>query len=217
MEFRWKKHLDRLAEPERAKKLNKAERRESQRVQQLFEALEKLNSDLLKNRPKRPKWRTLLAPVNGGPIFVPMRGDPFQADINAAINLGLRAIAAPENAEIHIRVRSERKGDKFFVRAENLREKARWGAKPPEIALPNEKHRADLLAEARPNFYADLGSVADFDGAEVLGQRNFASGRGVWGTIKGNDWREGKDWQRVEEINSARIQKWKHSDDNIPM
>jgi hypothetical protein len=218
-EFRWKKHLDRLADPERAKKLSKAERRESQRVHQLFEALKKLNSDLLSNRPARPKWRTLLAPVNGGPIFVPMRGNPFQADINAAINLGLRAIAAPENGEIHLRVRSERehKGDKFRVRADNIRERARWGEKPPEITVPNEKHRTDLLAEARPNFYADLGSVADFDKAEVSGQQNFASGRGLWGTIKGNEWREGKDWQRVEEINCARIQKSKHGDDNIPM
>jgi hypothetical protein len=216
-EFRWKKHLDRLADPERAKKLNKAERRESQRVRQLFEMLDSLNADLKKNRPKRPKWRTLLAPVNGGPIFVPMRGNPFQADINAAINLGLRAVAAPDNGEIHLRIRSERKGDKFFVRAENLREKARWGTKPPEITIPNEKHRADLLAEARPNFYADLGSVADFDCAEVSGRNHFASGRGVWGTIKGNDWREGKDWQRVEEINRARIQKWECASDHIPM
>ena len=216
-EFRWKKHLDRLADPERAKKLSKAERRESQRVQQLFGMLEKVNTDLLKDRPKRPKWRTLLAPVAGGPIFVPMRGNPFQADINAAINLGLRAIAAPETGEIHLRIRSENKSGKFLVRADNIREKARWkGSKPPEIIIPDEKHRADLLVEARPNFYADLGGVADFDKAEVSGQQNFASGRGLWGTIKGNEWREGKDWLRVEEINRARIQKWKRGDDDVP-
>ena len=97
VEFRWKKHLDRLADPERLKKLNKDERAESERVKAVFDALEKLNADLLKNRPARPKWRTLLVPLRGGPIFVPMRGKPFQADINAAINLGLRALAAPDN------------------------------------------------------------------------------------------------------------------------
>jgi hypothetical protein len=116
-----------------------------------------------------------------------------------------------------LRVRSENKGGKFFVRADNIREKARWGKKPPEIIIPNEKHRTDLLAEARPNFYSDLGGVADFDKAEVSGQQNFASGRGLWGTIKGNERREGKDWLRVEEINGARIEKWKRSDDNVPM
>ncbi len=217
-EFRWKKHLDRLADPERVKKLSKVELRESQRVQQLFGMLAKVNEDLLKDRPKRPKWRTLLAPVAGGPIFVPMRGNPFQADINAAINLGLRAIAAPETGEIHLRIRSENKSGKFLVRADNIREKARWkGPKPPEIIIPDDRHRADLLAEARPNFYADLGGVADFDKAEVSGQQNFASGRGLWGTIKGNERREGKDWLRVEEINRTRIQKSERGDDDVPM
>ena len=178
--------------------------------------LTKLNADLLAEQPKRPKWRTLLAPVAGGPIFVPMRGNPFQADINAAINLGLRAIAAPENGAIHLRVRSEHKGNEFRVRADNIREKARWGKKPPEITIPNLNHHEDLLAEARPNFYTDLGGVADFDKAEILDQKNFASGRGIWGTIKGNEWREGKDWLRVEEINRARIQKWERGEDDIP-
>jgi hypothetical protein len=73
-----------------------------------------------------------------------------------------------------------------------------------------------LLAEARPNFYADRGGVADFDKAEVLAQLNFASGRGLWGTIKGNERREGKDWLRVEEINRARIEKWERGDDDVP-
>src|SRR5262249_34864240 len=132
-EFRWRKHLERLADPERAKKLSKEEREESQRVKSLFEALEKLNTKLRENRPARPKWRTLLAPMAGGPIFIPMRGSPQQADINAAINLGLRTIASPENYEIHVRLRSKREGDRFFVRAENLREKARWKVDKHEI------------------------------------------------------------------------------------
>ena len=211
-EFRWRKHLDRLADPERSKKLSKEERGESQRVKALFETLEKLNSALMENRPARPKWRTLLAPVAGGPIFVPMRGKPQQADINAAINLGLRAIAAPENVEIHLRIRSKREDDKFFVRAENLREKARWGADSREIIIANEKSRTELLAEARPNFFADFGSVASFDSAKVSGLAcTIASGRGLWGTINQ------RDWQRVEEINRVRIQKWEHGNDDLPM
>jgi hypothetical protein len=210
-EFRWRKHLERLADPERAKKLSKDERAESQRVQALFDTLEKLNTELLKNRPARPKWRTLLAPIAGGPIFVPMRGNPQQADINAAINLGLRTIAAPENYEIHLRLRSKRDGDKFFVRAENLREKARWKADKHEIKPTEGESLAALLTENYPNFFADIGSVANFDRAEISGKGGFASGRGLWGTINQND------WQRVAELNRARIQKWEHGDDNIPM
>jgi hypothetical protein len=210
-EFRWRKHLERLADPERIKKLSKDERKESQRVKALFDTLEKLNAELLKNRPARPKWRTLLAPVAGGPIFVPMRGNPQQADINAAINLGLRTIAAPENYEIHLRLRSKREGDRFFVRAENLREKARWKTDKHEIKPLEGESLASLLTENYPNFFADIGAVASFDRAEISSRRGFASGRGLWGTINQND------WQRVEELNRARIQKSERGDDNIPM
>ncbi len=210
-EFRWRKHLERLADPERAKKLSKEEREESQRVKSLFEVLEKLNTKLRENRPARPKWRTLLAPMAGGPIFVPMRGNPQQADINAAINLGLRTIAAPENYEIHLRIRSKREGDKFFVRAENLREKARWKTDKHEIKPPEGESLSGLLTENYPNYFADVGSVASFDRAEISGKRGFASGRGLWGTVNQ------RDWQRVEELNRARIQKWERGDDDVPM
>jgi hypothetical protein len=64
-EFRWKKHLDRLADPEREKKLSDDERAESQRVQSLFAELERMNADIRKANPARPKWLTLLAPVAG--------------------------------------------------------------------------------------------------------------------------------------------------------
>jgi hypothetical protein len=166
---------------------------------------------LLKNRPARPKWRTLLAPVPGGPIFVPMRGNPQQADINAAINLGLRTIAAPENYEIHVRLRSKREGDKFFVRVENLREKARWKTNKFEIKPPEGESLTSLLTENYPNFFTDVGSVANYDRAEISGKRGFASGRGLWGTINQND------WSRIEELNRARIGKWERGDDDIPM
>jgi hypothetical protein len=210
-EFRWRKHLERLSDPERAKKLSKEEREESQRVKSLFDTLEKLNGELLKKRPQRPKWRTLLAPMAGGPIFVPMRGNPRQADINAAINLGLRAIAAPENAEIHLRVRSKREGDNFFVRAENLREKARWKTEKTEIKPAGGDSLSGLLTENYPNFFADVGSVARFDRAEISGKDGYASGRGLWGTVNQ------RDWERVEALNLARIQKWERGDDDVPM
>jgi hypothetical protein len=243
-EFRWKKHLDRLADPVREKKLSKDERAESQRVQSLFAELERMNADIRKADPARPKWRTLLAPAAGGPIFIPAsemewfdrknrktgktermfgykpvgscRPVVAQADINAAINLGLRAIAAPETADIHLRIRAKREGETFVVRADNKREKARWGDKPVKVEVLKESERKKLLADAHLNFFADLGGVAEYDHTEIAGGKSFASGRGIWGSIKGNDWHVGKDWQRVEEINRARIQKLKHdSEDNL--
>ncbi len=211
-DFRWKKHLERLADPERAAKLGLKEQAESEAVRRLFAELNKLNADLLANRPARPKWRTLLAPQQLGPIFVPMRGNPMQADINAAINLGLRAIAAPEADHIHIRFRAARDGETFVVRAENAREKARWKEGAPEIFIAEDAEREKLLAEARVNFFADIGSVAAFDKATLQGS-NFAvaSGRGLWGTIRQCD------WQRCEEINRARVEKLESAGDEIPM
>jgi hypothetical protein len=225
-EHRWQKHIVRLREEAEGKrKLDKPDREESQRVKEVVDALTKLNEDLLverdiaraEGRTFRPKWRTLLVPVAGGPIFIPMQGQPMQADINAAINLGLRAIAAPEAGDIHVRIRAKRDGDTFFVRAENAREKARWPGKPPEIAVPDEADRKKLLADAHLNFFSDVAKVADFDLATIDGTNGFASGRGIFGTIRGNDWRVGKDWLRCQELNRARIHCAEHAGDNIPM
>lgn len=236
--FPWKKHLDRLQEMELGKrKLREGERRESERIRTLFRQLNEINKGVREANPERPKWRMLLAPITGGPIFVPAseteryeRENPvtektesairfkqignrrptmIQSDIGAAISHGFRALAAPDMSDIHVRIRTVREGDTFIVRAENVREKARWGKKPPKIHVINEKDCKKLLTETRPNFFVDIGSVADYDGARIDDRDGFASGRGIWGTIKGNDWHVGKDWQRCEEINAVRVERWK--------
>jgi len=246
-EFRWKKHLDRLTDPVRYAKLDREERAESRGVKELFDLLEQMNADIRAARSVRPKWRTLLAPVVGGPIFVPAsavelgeRKNPKtgktesvvgysevggrrpvvgQADINAAINLGLRAIAAPDADDIHLRIRAKREGESFVVRAENAREKARWKDKAGKIAVPNEADRKKLLADAHLNFFADAGKVADYDEAVIDRTKGYASGRGIWGTIK-----NGKDWKRVQGINAARVKscgltppaEWESDADELP-
>jgi hypothetical protein len=198
-DYRWKKHLERLADPDRAKKLSTEERKESEWVKTLFDALDKLNVCVKEKSPLRPQWRTLLAPVAGGPVFVPMKGKPIQADMNAAINLGLRAMASPEAADIHLRIRAERKGDGFVVRAENIREKAQWGDKPPAIEVGNDADRKKLLEDARLNFFKDVGAVATFDKAKVSNKHGYASGRGLWGSINQ------KDFLRCGTLNNDRL------------
>lgn len=209
--FRWRKHLERLGDPERLKKLDKAELAESRCVKRLFNQLDELNADLLKNRPARPKWRTLLAPMQLGPIFVPLRGQPMQADINAAINLGLRAIAAPEADDIHLRIRAMRDGEAFRVRAENARERARWKEKPPAVTVAKDSERKKLLESARLNFFFDTGDVANFDRANIEGLNSpIASGRGIWGTVNLAD------WKRCEEINNTRITRARAAAETLP-
>jgi hypothetical protein len=242
-DFRWKKHLDRLADPERAKKLDKDELAESQSVKRLFDQLETLNADLIKNRPARPQWRTLLAPMQLGPIFVPAsametierlnkrtgkkeeivvfkpvngrRPTALQADINAAINLGLRAIAAPDADDIHLRIRAMREGESFRIRAENARERARWKDKPFTVTVAKDSERKKLLENARLNFFFDLGEIATFDRATIEGvQSPVASGRGLWATVNQSD------WPRCEALNAARIAGKKNGrepEDDVPM
>lgn len=203
-DFRWKKHLVRLqAEAAGEKRLKPDERVESVHVKALLDQLAAINKDEADGGNKRPKWRTLLAPVAGGPIFVPAKGSATQADMNAAINLGFRAIAAPDVDDIHVRLRSERKAERFLVRAENTREKARWKGKELGIVFEAADQRSakPLLTESHPNFFADVGGVATFDRATV-GSLRVASGRGLWRTINDND------WFIVNRLNNDRLEKW---------
>ena len=99
-EWQWRKHLERLAKHDSGeKKLKPPALREVKRVAALLETLKRINSSRRRN-PATNRWidapRTLLAPMAGGPIFIPMAGAAMQADINAAINIGLRAIASPD-------------------------------------------------------------------------------------------------------------------------
>jgi hypothetical protein len=124
----------------------------------------------------------------------------MQADINAAVNIGLRAIAHPACADIHHRVRTERKKD-----AISSRESRRFGKEQSEIimrdgdAMPKEKSS---------NLFYDKTHVAKWGRArleKVTGNPpdNFpyASGPALWKTV--NDW--DFQWTRCEAINDARL------------
>jgi len=158
--------------------------------------------------------RCLLAPVPLGPLFVPVKSAVpiMQADINAAINLGLRAMAAPNAHEIHVRIRSEIKDGQFQVRAGSKREKARWGSEPPAIKMLDESQRIALVREGgHPNFFVDRGRVATFDKAEVEGLHlPVASGRGMWKSVRDIE------WKRCREINLERMCHWGFVVDDTP-
>ncbi|MBI5385158.1 MAG: type V CRISPR-associated protein Cas12b [Verrucomicrobia bacterium] len=223
-------------------------RAESERVERLFQQLDELNDDRLKEqelarragRPFRPKWRTLLAPMAGGPIFVPIcevvasPDDPklqpavVQADINAAINLGLRAIADPRVWAIHSRLRTQReeKGGGLLAR-----EKRKFGEKVKvklAVAGPGASDAGDTR---NPNFFADFAGLQAL--AETLAQENprdrgltnhwqsaqldgdsqpiaLMHGRSFWGTVKAAQ------WKRINALNAARIAAWCDKLDPMP-
>jgi hypothetical protein len=178
---------------------------EAKWVQELIRQVNKLNE----GRDGKPP-RTLLAPLAGGPIFVPivdqLNGADIQpalaqADINAAINLGLRAIADPRLWSIHPRCRTQRQGNQILTR-----EKRKFGEK----GQPLTAHRADGVKTddtRNPNFFAEIsGSLTPWESATVDGQR-LLSGRCFWSEVKK------RQWQRCAEINARHLKKW---EDDLP-
>lgn len=170
--------------------------------------------------------RTLLWPRAGGPLFVPMRDWPEavakdggtlvtrhgiqQADINAAINIGLRALAGPMAFSIRQRVRVEPAPDGGMTAlCVNKLELARG-----LVSLP------DLGEErARATWFIDQGEVAPDTWTRkdhairvaasitIAGQAvRIATGRALWGAVKHGA------WDRVMQINRARLGKWQDKD-----
>jgi len=196
-------------------------------TQETFRELEKIG------RSPKPH-RTLLAPQPGGPMFITakeiphpaptekrrQKGNigvlPMQADLNAAVNLALRAVAHPSCAEIHHRLRSERKKagkgqqDSFLAR-----EKRRFGNE--KIALLPEKGN-DLPKEKNTNFFFDEHRVANFGRARLETDAGssfvYASGPGLWKKV--ND--RVQQWERCRLINSIRLAQWSNDpEDDVPM
>jgi len=135
------------------------------------------------------KPRTLFAPLAGGPVFIPVVDSAngveltpalAQADINAAINLALRAVANPKLWPIHPRLRSQResgekasKGKKAKAKQETpktntepkllTREKRKFGEAGKSLIV--QRASAAKADDTRqPNLFADfagLDSIAD--------------------------------------------------------
>jgi hypothetical protein len=215
-EWQWRKHLERLAKHDSGeKKLKPPALREVKRVAALLETLKRINSNRRRD-PATNRWvdapRTLLAPMAGGPIFVPMAGAAMQADINAAINIGLRAIASPDCHNILHRIRSIANEGQFQIRAESKREKARWPGNTLTVEFRQSKSAEELAKGRNPNFFVDAGGVAKFDRARIADEGvsfsstlawPLASGRGLWGTVNRFE------WLRVNQLNNERLgKKW---------
>jgi hypothetical protein len=137
-----------------------------------------------KKRPQPCPKRTLFVPMAGGPVFVPvvdkvtdadLAPKIAQADINAAINLALRAIADPRLWSIHPRLRSQREGDAKPSKGKKgklvqttaatsaearllTREKRKFGeaGKPLTVHRPTDAKSDDTR---QPNFFADFAGL----------------------------------------------------------
>jgi IS605 OrfB family transposase len=191
---RWRRHLagEKISDRQSAD--------EHERVAQLFELLDAANKDR-RSTDKRNPWRTLYVPQYGGNLFISAAGNggPVQADINAAINLGLRAIAAPDCHEIHWRIRLDREVEDYRPRRKSKREEARWKSTPKNAMFVFNKQPPTDLKDA----FVDILNVADYDHCRLDGlSLRLAGGRGFWDTVNKME------WNRCMALNAVRLNKW---------
>jgi hypothetical protein len=192
-------------------------RNENLRLIQQFEALETINARRRSAGKQHPA--TLLLPKPGGPLFLGAKDSPLvQSDMNAAINLAFRAVAAPEALHLLHRVRAQHQEGKITTVAKNARERAAYGKKGSTIVL---RGAGPSNLSKSPNFFCDVNHVANFDiGGIALGTESHtvASGIGLWRAV--NE----KILPRIVRLNEERLRKLgatettsADSEDQIPM
>jgi hypothetical protein len=192
-----------------------------------FDQLEKLNRELIGARlaggKKNKSSFTLFVPKQGGPLFLPAANGksedgtlPTQADINAAINIALRAVAAPNAWDILHKVRAEKDGDGFRPIMKNAREKAAFDSKT--VINLNGKQSKKLVTSRSPNFFFEANAFACFDSASLrINDQTvpLVSGVGLWATV--NEVFP----KHLIAINRRRLEKWNEKlledGDEIPM
>lgn len=146
-----------------------------------FERLAGINATRLATG-KSPK--TLLIPKTGGPLFLGAKeSSAVQSDMNAAINLGFRAVAAPGALHLLHRVRSQSDGQEIMTLVKNAREKAAYGGKGVPITI---KGTSSPKLSKTANFFHDANGISRFDNGEItLGGKAIpvASGIGLWHAV----------------------------------
>jgi IS605 OrfB family transposase len=153
---------------------------------------------------------TLLRPRAGGQIFIPLTGDgPSQADINAAINIGLRALAASDCLRARPRWRVEFSTDKSDgitlqpitpKEQRNKLETLLWTQ--AELTWTDDLSSLASDGRKRTLLFHDPANVASFDrGTLKVGaiKHPVATSRGLFTAVKQ------RLWERVFELNRARL------------
>jgi IS605 OrfB family transposase len=157
--------------------------------------------------------RTLLILRPGGPLFLNIsEGHAVQADVNAAINIGLRAIAAPDALGLLHRVRGIREGvaPDFIWRPRhsekeqaNARERAAFN-KTSSIHMDGEMS-AKFLKTAMPNFFFEKSPAFTVDAGTLMFQGKETR---VISGVALHSQCDGFVLDRILEINNGRLKAW---------
>jgi hypothetical protein len=167
----------------------------------------------------------LLLPQNGGPLFVAaVREDqpvpPIrQADINAAVNIGLRAIAGPHcyHAQPRVRLIKAKSGPdkgKWITRRDNKRESVQF-TDAVEVTFSHLAPDSDVLKGEATNLFHDPLEIASYGFARISGQQHppLAHAAAIVSRKKGaNGEAHGAvarlEWEVCRRINFERLKQW---------
>lgn len=145
---------------------------------------------------------TLFAPQEGGEYFISTGKEitmPRNADVNAAINIGWRALAAPNRFELLHRLRLE-KNEKGLIKLRKT------GANIREKSLNKDLFKLlqkdEMTAGFSAIFYTPQSSTQASALYEEAGHcAHFIHGKRLWGQVIS------RKWQRCHEINYRILQK----------
>jgi len=222
---------------------------EAQRLREVEQMFSKAQSQPPDNKSheltsKARREVTLLVPSSGGQLFVPIVADAanselapviMQADINAAINIGLRAVADPREWSIHPRLRTQRqtqksakketKESRLQTQADQTadhtlytREKRKFGETNLAVKILQSKG-AKQDENRTPNFFADFANLS------TLVQQDLAHSALLkdWTCAELTDYSldhalvhdksfwgavNELQWERCREINRQRLEHW---------
>lgn len=193
--------LEKLANRSESTERHRA--RAANELREQFRILAELNRE---RSPRGMRPHTLYLPKPGGPLFLAARdGNAVQADTNAAINLGFRAIAAPGCIDIHRRVRTRKEKGIYRARRDNAREKAAF-SKADVIEIRGGVSRK-LETSSSPNFFYEPDDLPQADGQPAfdvgaIQRHRLVSGVSLWSMVNNAV------YQRCVEINRLRLDKW---------
>ncbi len=170
--------------------------------------VKKLGGLLLLHREAVKEGKTLpalLYPQDGGTDFIGMKSEdgrllpmqPYQADLNAAVNLALSAVAAPCAFNIFRKIRLERNDAKAEVVRSNKREKSAF---PQRTFIKN----SEVLSEKkRQNVFLDHGDVSPSAAVEIDGMPyKIVTSLGIFAEVK--RWK----WEMCRLLNNEVLKKF---------
>lgn len=205
---------------------------------QQFEIVEKNNAETTQSNESRepaekPKsLHTLIYPKPGGPLFLSCaESSLIQADANAAINIGLRGVAAPEAIDILHKIRTQTHQEAIYAgkrkhAEKNAREKAAF-PDGTEILLTKALSKSSK-SKGSPNFF-HIPPLArqffDFDHASI---QIAGKSRGLISGVALHTLTDSAVLSRIVSTNAKRLEKWglsisksqlpeEEPEDDIPM